>query len=98
MVLKQLRQLEDKVVLPAHKGNAKVLMKKEDYRYNSMTMGMLDADTYRQLQKDPMMTQEHRISLKLKQLEKNQKIQQRNSTKTLNALASSPLRYKAYRR
>ena len=41
--LKELRALEDEVILPADKGNATVIMAKEDY--DAKLRGMLDTST-----------------------------------------------------
>ena len=56
-VLKELRSLEDEVILPADKGNATVVMKKSDYDEKMLD----DTNTYRKLQKDPTTTPEARI-------------------------------------
>ena len=47
--LKDLERLDDVVILPADKGNATVLMMKDDY--DSKLMGMLGSDTYSILNK-----------------------------------------------
>ena len=60
--------MDDEVILPADKGNATVVMNKEDY--DTKIRGMLETSTYRQLQRDPTATQENRLSNKLKVLEK----------------------------
>ena len=49
-VLKELRSLEDEVILPSDKGNATVMMTRENY--NTKLRGMLETGTYRQLKKD----------------------------------------------
>ena len=55
--LKELRDLEDEVILPTDKGNATVVMKRSDY--DEKTRGMLDdTTTYRKLRKDPTATQD----------------------------------------
>ena len=62
--LKELRDLEDEVILPTDKGNATVVMKRSDY--DEKMGGMLDdTTTYRKLWKDPTATQESRIVHKL---------------------------------
>ena len=70
--LKELKGLEDEVILPADKGNATVVMRREDY--STKMKGMLETSTYRQLGKDPTATQEGRLSRKLKELEKGGEI------------------------
>ena len=47
--LKELMDLEDEVILPADKGNATVMMKKEDY--GTKLRGVLGTTTYKQLKK-----------------------------------------------
>ena len=66
--LKELRSLENEVILPADKGKATVMMNREDY--DTKMRGMLSTATYKQLKKDPTATQEGRLSRKLKELEK----------------------------
>ena len=53
--LRELRALEDEVILPADKGNATVVMTKEDC--NAKLKGMLDTSTYKHLKKDPIAAQ-----------------------------------------
>ena len=56
--LKELRSLEDDVILPADKGNASVVMRSD---YDKKMRGMLDdTTTYKKL-KDPTATQETRM-------------------------------------
>ena len=66
--MKELRNLENDSILPADKGNATVMMTKEDY--DMKMRGMLSTATYKQLKKDLTATQEGRLSRKLKELEK----------------------------
>ena len=71
--LKELRDLEEEVILPANKGNATLVMKRSDY--DVKMRGMLDdTTTYRKLPKDPTATQEPRIICKLLQLHNNGEI------------------------
>ena len=71
--LKELRDLEDEVIVPANKGNATVVMKRSNY--DEKIRGMLDdTTTYRKLWKDPIATQEARIVCKLLQLHSNGEI------------------------
>ena len=57
--LKELRSLEDEVILPADKGNATVVMRSD---YDEKMRGMLDdTTTYKKLKKVPATTQETRI-------------------------------------
>ncbi len=71
--LKELRNLEDEVILPADKGNATVVMKRSDY--DERMRGMLDdTTTYRKLPKDPTATQEARIGRTLLRLHNNREI------------------------
>ena len=67
-MLKELRGLDNQVILPADKGNATVVIKKEDY--DTKIRGLLGTSTYRQLERDPTVTQENRLGHKLKGLEK----------------------------
>ena len=70
--LKELRNLEDKMILPADWGNATVMMKRSDY--DEKMGGILDDTTaYRKLRKGPTTTQEARIVCKLLQLHKTGK-------------------------
>ena len=57
--LKELGSLEDEVILPTDKGNATVMMRRDDY--NTMMRGILDTATYRQLKKNPTATQEGKL-------------------------------------
>ena len=70
--LKELRSLENEVILPADKGKATVMMNREDY--DTKMRGMLSTATYKQLKKDPTAMQEGRLSRKLKELEKKGEI------------------------
>ena len=69
MALKELRALEDQVILPADKGNATVIMTKEDY--DAKLRGMLDISTYKRLKRDPTATQESKLTHKLNSLERS---------------------------
>ena len=70
--LKELRSLENEVILPADKGNATLMMTRDDY--DTKMRGILSTATYKQLKKDPTATQEGRLSRKLKELEKKGEI------------------------
>ena len=70
--LKELGSLEDEVILPADKGNATVMMRRDDY--DTKMRGILDTATYRQLKKDPTATQEGKLSRRLKRMEKDREI------------------------
>ena len=70
--LKELRGLEDEVILPADKGNVTVMMRRCDY--DGKMEEMLGTGTYGKLRGDPTATQENRLSRKLKGLEKNGEI------------------------
>lgn len=72
--LKELKDLKEELILPADKGNATVVMRREDY--HTKMMGMLETNTYRRLRGDPTATQENRLSRKLKGLEKSGEITQ----------------------
>ena len=65
---KQLRELKDEVILPADKGNATVVMRREDF--NKKMRKLLDTTTYRQLKGAPKAMQENRLSHTLQELEK----------------------------
>ena len=56
--------MEDVVILPADKGNAMVLMTREEY--NSKLEELLNTNTYRRLKKDPTAAQEAKIGRILK--------------------------------
>ena len=66
--LKELKDLEDEVILPADKDNATVVMRREDY--STKMKVMLEISTYQQLGKYSTATQESRLSSKLKELKK----------------------------
>ena len=51
---KELKDLEDEVTLPADKGNATVVTRREDY--STKLKGMLEISTYRRPGKDPTAT------------------------------------------
>ena len=65
--LKELRGLEDQVILPADKENVTVVMRRCDYDRKMER-------PYRKLRGDPTPTQENRLSHELKGLEKNGEI------------------------
>ena len=56
--LKELRKNENIVIVPADKGSSTVVLKREDY--HSKLSKMLESGTYKQLKKDPTVTQETR--------------------------------------
>ena len=58
--LNELRSLENEVILPADKGNATVMITREDY--DRKMRGVLDTATYKRLKKDPTATQEGKLS------------------------------------
>ena len=70
-VLKELRGVEDEVILPADKGNATPMMRRCNC---DGKMEMLGTGSYGKLRGDPTVTQENRLSRKLKRLEKNGEI------------------------
>ena len=91
--LKELRSLEDEVILPADKGNATVVMRSD---YDEKMRGMLDdTTTYKKLKKDPTATQETRIVRTLLRLHNNGEL-----TKCIynwiRPTGSSPLGYMDY--
>ena len=57
------------MVLPADKGNATVIMTKEDY--DTELRRMLESSTYKRLKGDPTTAQESKLSRKLKSMEKS---------------------------
>ena len=65
-----LRKDESIVILPVDKGNATVIMDKEDYR--SKILDMLKDPTYKKLKCDPTTKNEKRITQSLKEAEKNE--------------------------
>ena len=70
--LKELRCLEDEVILLADKENATVRMTREDY--DTKIREILDMATYRRLKKDPTATQEGKLSQRLKEMKKDGEI------------------------
>lgn len=64
-----LRRDNSIVILPADKGNATVIMDKEEY-WNKI-LGLLEDPTYRKLKRDPTTKIEKRITQSLKEAEKN---------------------------
>ena len=60
------------MILPADKGNATVMMMRDDY--DTKMRGILDTATYRQLKKDPTTTLEGKLSRRLKRMEKDGEI------------------------
>ena len=57
--LKELRSLEEEVILPADKGNATVMRRREDY--DTKMRGILDVATYPRLKKDPTATKKSKL-------------------------------------
>ena len=70
--LKELRSLEDEVILPADKGNATVMMTRENY--DTKLKGMLETATYWQLKKDLTAAQERGLTSRLGKLKKEGEI------------------------
>ena len=65
--ISRLKKNDSIVILPADKGNATVVMNKDDYRHKIQEL--LDENTYKKLKKDPTKKLERTISEKLKSLE-----------------------------
>ena len=59
IALKELRDMEGVAILPVDKGNATVVMEREEY--DMKIEWLLGTSTYRQLKKDPTATQKARI-------------------------------------
>ena len=72
MAMKQLKGWKDEVILPADKGNATVVMRREDY--DRKMRELLDTTTYTRLKGDPTAVQENRLSHRLRELEKCEEI------------------------
>ena len=70
--ISELRQMEGVVILPADKGNATVLMTREEY--DGKLEGLLNTDTYKGLKKDPSAAQEARIGHVLREYVKKDEI------------------------
>ena len=70
IALKELRELEEQVILLVDKGNTTVMMRCGYDR----KIEVLDTSTYGKLRDDPTVTQENSWSCKLKGLERNQEI------------------------
>ena len=66
--LKDLREDEDIVILPADKGNATVVLDKRDYL--TKMNRMLEDDTYKELKRDPTLKVESKVNRSLRELEK----------------------------
>ena len=64
--------MDDVIILPADKGNATVVMSKEEY--DRKIMALLDTPTYRRLPRDPTASQESKISWTLLKLKKEKKL------------------------
>ena len=73
--MKELGEMEDEVILPADKGNATVVMKREEY--NAKMKELLETATYRHIQKDPTATHETRLNRMLRKLGRDGEITQR---------------------
>ncbi|XP_046854189.1 uncharacterized protein LOC124447327 [Xenia sp. Carnegie-2017] len=71
--IRNLRNDEDIVILPADKGRKTVIMDKSDY-INKATTLLQDTNTYEPLQTDPNKTTTNRINKKLKQLKDKKKL------------------------
>ena len=95
MALKELKVMDDVVILPADtcKRNATVILKKE--KYHEKMIGMLETTTYKKLKKDPIATQEGRLCRKFKGLEKNREIS-RDYIMNSDLQAVSPLEFTAF--
>ena len=90
--LKELRSLEDEVILPANKGNATVVMRSD---YDEKMRGMLDDTTYKKL-KDPTATQETRIVRTLLRLHNNGELTRCIYNRIRPTGSSPPLGYMDY--
>ena len=66
--IKELKQDEDIVILPADKGNTTVILSKEEYV--SKLTDMIGCDTYKKLKKDPTRAKESNVTRELKNLER----------------------------
>ena len=58
--VRELKAMDDVVILPADKGNSTVVMEKEEY--NKKMMELLNTDTYEERDTDPTKTLEAKIS------------------------------------
>ena len=70
--LKDLRAMEGVTILPADKGNATVVMEREEY--DSKMMELLLTSTYRELPKDPTQTMKNKISCTLRKYRKSKEL------------------------
>ena len=68
-ITKEYREALKKLRVPADKGSSTVVLKREDY--HSKLSKMLESGTYKQLKKDPTVTQETKIVSRLRALEKS---------------------------
>ena len=102
--IKELKVDSDTIILPADKGNATVLLDKEEY--DRKVRELLDDTSYQSIKKNPTLKIERKVTEVLRSLEKNGKLpndlrkrvqNQQNSTPQLYGLpkihkASCPLR------
>ena len=72
IVIDELRQMEGVVILPADKGNATVLMAREEY--DNKLERLLNTNTYKILKKDPTAAQETKIGRILREYVKKDEI------------------------
>ena len=70
--LKELKAMEGIVILPADKGNATVVMERDEY--DSKMSELLNSTTYKKLKKDPTSAKENKLSRLLKSLEKSKEL------------------------
>ena len=68
--IKELKKDEDIVILPADKGNATVVMNKE--QYDRKMKELLEQDDYRRIKKDPTLKSEKRIKEALNRMERQE--------------------------
>ena len=68
--IKELKKDEDIVILPADKGNATVVMDKE--QYDRKMKELLEQDDYRRIKKDPTLKLEKRIKEALNRIERQE--------------------------
>ncbi|XP_046409073.1 uncharacterized protein LOC124173954 [Ischnura elegans] len=83
----ELRKIDDSLILPADKGNATVIISKEDYR--KKVCGLLDDPTYKELNSDPTA----KIQRNIKDLMKHSSIPQEERRSLIQSAPKPPRLY-----
>lgn len=78
--LQQLKKDNTIVILPADKGRATVVMDRTDYVEKAKTL-LMDVDSYRVLQKNPILSQKRRLRKRICKLKKEKKLSDEEAKK-----------------